>query len=81
VGSVITGSAGTLAGLALDSVALAVGTTVAVIWPVETAARVIGRAVHDDGEGASRWVPAGQALRDRRWRSLGPVDVTARARS
>ena len=50
VGSVITESAGSLAGLALDGVAFAVGTTVAVIRPVETAARVMSRAGHDDGE-------------------------------
>ena len=81
MGSVLTGSAGSLAGLALDGVALAVGTAVAVIRPMETAARVIGRAAHDDGESASRWVPAGQALRDRRWPPLGPVEVTARPRS
>jgi hypothetical protein len=74
----MTISAGTVAGLVLDGVAVAVGTTVAVIRPVETAAAVMTRAVRGDEQTPEVWVPAGHTLRWDGWAPPDPRPTSAR---
>jgi hypothetical protein len=60
-GRVLTRAAEGLDARVRESAALALHTTVAVVWPVSTAAKVMTRAAHDSGGAGvlGRWLPAG----------------------